>query len=70
MGSDVAYPSKGKETAPDKYDIERWTNTVVEAMEILNDKKKMKHIKACLDNKKAALMSLEDVKKRVSEESE
>lgn len=69
MASDVAYPSKGKETAPDKYDIERWTNTVVEAMEILNDKKKMKHIRDCLDKKKAALMSLDDVKKRVAAES-
>lgn len=52
-----------------KWEIEGWANKVVEAMEILNDPEKMKHVKKHLDSKAKAMKSLEAMRERIAKES-
>jgi hypothetical protein len=56
---------KDKDKCPDQYEIDSWARTVIEALEIMQDEKKMKYVKGCLLKKKKALMSLDEVKERV-----
>jgi hypothetical protein len=47
--------SAKEDKAPDKYEIDNWVRTVVEAHEIMADPEKMKYVRPALAKKKAAL---------------
>lgn len=52
-----AVPAKDgeKKSGPDKYEIENWTRTVIEAHEIMNDPEKMKYVNKEIAKKKSAM---------------
>lgn len=58
--------------SPDKWDIENWTRTVIEAEEIKADPEKMKYVGPAIEKKRAALekaapiKSLDDLKKKAN----
>lgn len=69
--SKMAAPSlvnNAKSSAPDKYDIERWTSTIQDAMEILNDPKKMKHVTQAMGKKHAAINSFAALREKIEGE--
>jgi hypothetical protein len=46
---------------PDKWEIESWTRTIIEAQEIMCDPEKMKYVKSELKMKKKAFKSIDDI---------
>lgn len=60
---EVSIKAEGKKSkAPDKWEIQSWANTLMEAEEIKADPEKMKHVKPYLKKKVAAIRSLEDLR--------
>lgn len=57
MDSPATVPEK-KGKGPDKWEIENWARTVLDAEEIKADAEKMKHVKPILEKKVAALKGL------------
>lgn len=57
---------EGKHSGPDKYEVDNWTRTVVEAMEILHDPKKMKHVKEAIGKKHDAISSFSDLSDKIA----
>ncbi len=57
--------AKGK---PEQYEIDCWTRTIVEAMEILQDPKKMEYVKGAMDKKKEAITSFDDLREKLEAE--
>lgn len=59
---EISIETKDKEKGPEKWDIECWTRTVIEAEEIKADPEKMKHVALELEKKKKALDKITPVK--------
>lgn len=59
---EISVETKGKDKGPDKWEIENWTRTVIEAEEIKADPEKMKHVALELEKKKKALDKITPVK--------
>lgn len=60
-----------KEYGPyEKYQVERWVETLVEAEEIKQDPEKMKYVSKCMKKKKKAINSIADLRNRYNEMSD
>lgn len=62
-------PSNKKSTKPDKWEIESWTRTLIEAQEIACDPDKMKYVKKEIQKKKVAIRSVDDLIKYRNEKA-
>lgn len=51
----------------EKYEVESWASTLMKAEEIKANPEKMKYVKMCLDKKKKAISSIDDLRKRAQE---
>lgn len=65
--SPVAMSDVSKKSGPDKWEIDSWTSTIVSAMEILADPKKMKHVKEAMAKKEKAITSFDELAKKIAE---
>jgi hypothetical protein len=55
-------PTDAKKTEPDKWEIDSWCRTLMEAEEIRGDKNKMKYVQPLLNTKIKAIKSLADLR--------
>jgi DNA-directed RNA polymerase subunit K/omega len=63
LAKGVPLPEEKKK--PDKYEIDNWTRTLIEAIEIMNDPRKMKYVKTAMSEKHKAIMSFDDLREKI-----
>jgi len=51
----------------DDYEVEGWARTLMEAEEIKADKEKMKYVQMCIEKKKKAINSIDDLRSKREE---
>lgn len=54
----------------DKWEVEGWVDTLMQAEEIKKDAEKMKYVSMCAKKKKKAIESIDDLRSRAQEVAE